>query len=191
MKPFVDDVRAAPEGWVGVSTINVCLFGYTRPGSGCLFCLWRFRPSAERRPLADREDDGERSKNDADHVDTARIMVRLRERPRRAMRNSPLTLVLSWRANVYLAGQSRVVDSRILAPSDMERLMSGRRPFGKAWLFATLICISFGSGAWAWGEEGHSIVAEIAQRRLSQNAAQAITQIPRTNPDATPIQRPR
>jgi hypothetical protein len=54
----------------------------------------------------------------------------------------------------------------------------------------TLICISFGSQAWAWGEEGHSIVAEIAQRRLSPNAAQAIIQILRTNPDATPYSTP-
>ncbi|MGH8737411.1 MAG: S1/P1 nuclease, partial [Burkholderiales bacterium] len=31
--------------------------------------------------------------------------------------------------------------------------------------------------AWAWGQEGHSIVAEIAQRRLSPAAAEEVEQL--------------
>lgn len=34
--------------------------------------------------------------------------------------------------------------------------------------------------AFAWGEEGHSIIAEIAQRRLTPQAAQAIVTILRS-----------
>lgn len=40
--------------------------------------------------------------------------------------------------------------------------------------------------AWAWGQEGHSIVAEIAQRRLSKDAASEIAKILATSPD-TPV----
>ncbi len=36
----------------------------------------------------------------------------------------------------------------------------------------------------AWGEEGHSIVAEIAQRRLSPGASDAIVKILKTDPNA-------
>jgi S1/P1 Nuclease len=68
--------------------------------------------------------------------------------------------------------------------------MTNRFPFAKSGIFLTLVFIIFSSEAWAWGEEGHSIVAEIAQRRLSQNAAQAITQILRANPNATPYPTP-
>jgi hypothetical protein len=53
--------------------------------------------------------------------------------------------------------------------------MGNRFPFAKRWIFLTFIFTIFASEALAWGEEGHSIVAEIAQRRLSQSAAQAIT----------------
>ncbi|MCC8957574.1 hypothetical protein H8B02_30290 [Bradyrhizobium sp. Pear77] len=53
--------------------------------------------------------------------------------------------------------------------------MSGRFKFAKRRILLSLILTLTTSNAWAWGEEGHSIVTEIAQRRLSQNAAQAIT----------------
>ncbi|KQV41225.1 S1/P1 nuclease [Rhizobium sp. Root1204] len=39
------------------------------------------------------------------------------------------------------------------------------------------LCLSFSSHAWAWGEEGHSIVAEIAQHRLSTAAAAGVDEI--------------
>jgi hypothetical protein len=68
--------------------------------------------------------------------------------------------------------------------------MSDRFPFAKSRIFLTLVFAIFASEAWAWGEEGHSIVAEIAQRRLSQSAAQAITQILRANPNATSYSTP-
>jgi hypothetical protein len=68
--------------------------------------------------------------------------------------------------------------------------MSGRLPPVKCCIFLTLIFTLFASRAWAWGEEGHSIIAEIAQRRLSQSAAQAITQILRANPNGTPYSTP-
>jgi hypothetical protein len=68
--------------------------------------------------------------------------------------------------------------------------MNARLPFLKCWIFLTLVFSIFASEAWAWGEEGHSIIAEIAQRRLSQSAAQAITQILRTNADATAYTTP-
>jgi hypothetical protein len=54
----------------------------------------------------------------------------------------------------------------------------------KRWAFLSLLFVLVPSDAWAWGEEGHSVVAEIAQRRLSSSAAQAIRQILRTNLDA-------
>jgi hypothetical protein len=47
------------------------------------------------------------------------------------------------------------------------------------------------SDAWAWGEEGHSVIAEIAQRRLSPSAAQAKTAILRANPNTPPYSTPR
>ncbi|QHP66422.1 hypothetical protein EI171_02740 [Bradyrhizobium sp. LCT2] len=68
--------------------------------------------------------------------------------------------------------------------------MGNRFPFSKSWIFLVLVFTIFASDAWAWGEEGHSIVAEIAQRRLSQNAAEAITQILRASPNATPYSTP-
>jgi S1/P1 Nuclease len=40
-----------------------------------------------------------------------------------------------------------------------------------------LLLSATASSAWGWGEEGHSIIAEIAQRRLSLGAAEAITKI--------------
>jgi hypothetical protein len=46
-----------------------------------------------------------------------------------------------------------------------------------------LFCLS-SQRAWCWGQEGHAIVAEIAQRRLSQSAAEAITRILKADPNA-------
>jgi hypothetical protein len=46
------------------------------------------------------------------------------------------------------------------------------------------------SRAWAWGEEGHSIIAEIAQRRLSPASAQAIARILDPNSAASPYTAP-
>jgi hypothetical protein len=60
----------------------------------------------------------------------------------------------------------------------------------KRWVFLSLLFTLVASDAWAWGEEGHSIVAEIAQRRLSPNAAQAITEILRANPNAPAYSTP-
>jgi hypothetical protein len=54
----------------------------------------------------------------------------------------------------------------------------------KRWIFLTMLLTLFASDAWAWGEEGHSVIAEIAQRRLSPGAAQAIVDILRSSPDA-------
>lgn len=71
-----------------------------------------------------------------------------------------------------------------------EGLMSGRLDFARRRIFLSLILALSSSNAWAWGEEGHSIVAEIAQRRLSQNAAQAITKILQSNPNATAYTTP-
>jgi hypothetical protein len=68
--------------------------------------------------------------------------------------------------------------------------MNGRLPSARRWIFLALFFSILSPEAWAWGEEGHSIIAEIAQRRLSQNAAQAITQILRASPDATPYTTP-
>jgi hypothetical protein len=61
--------------------------------------------------------------------------------------------------------------------------MSGRLPFMMRCIFLTLLLTFLTSEAWAWGEEGHSVIAEIAQRRLSPSAAQAITQILQSNPN--------
>ena len=50
-----------------------------------------------------------------------------------------------------------------------------------------IVVLLFGataSEAGAWGEEGHSIVAEVAQRRLSPTAAEAITGILNADPNA-------
>ena len=50
-----------------------------------------------------------------------------------------------------------------------------------------IVVLLFGataSEAGAWGEEGHSIVAEVAQRRLSSTAAEAITGILNADPNA-------
>jgi S1/P1 Nuclease len=68
--------------------------------------------------------------------------------------------------------------------------MSNRFPAMKCWILLTVVLSSFASEAWAWGEEGHSIIAEIAQRRLSQDAAKAVTQILGTNPKATSYSTP-
>ena len=43
----------------------------------------------------------------------------------------------------------------------------------RTWFSVLLLCVPLGQ-AWAWGQEGHAIVAEIAQRRLSPTAAAAI-----------------
>ena len=51
----------------------------------------------------------------------------------------------------------------------------------KRWIFLGLLFTLVASDAWAWGEEGHSVIAEIAQRRLSPAAAQTITGILRAN----------
>jgi hypothetical protein len=39
-----------------------------------------------------------------------------------------------------------------------------------------LTCVSIGE-ALAWGSEGHSVIAEIAQRRLSPDASAAVAQV--------------
>jgi S1/P1 Nuclease len=51
-------------------------------------------------------------------------------------------------------------------------------------IFLAMLLTLFASDAWTWGEEGHSAIAEIAQRRLSPSAAQAIVDILRSRPDA-------
>ena len=43
-------------------------------------------------------------------------------------------------------------------------------------LSATL-AVALGGQALAWGQEGHSIIAEIAQRRLSPEAARSVEQL--------------
>jgi S1/P1 Nuclease len=68
--------------------------------------------------------------------------------------------------------------------------MGSPRAFLGCWILLPLIFNVFPSEAWAWGEEGHSIVAEIAQRRLSQVAASAVTQILRSNPNAAAYSTP-
>jgi hypothetical protein len=40
-----------------------------------------------------------------------------------------------------------------------------------------LLCLSFPAAAFAWGEEGHAIIAEIAQRRLSPQAAATVEKL--------------
>lgn len=47
------------------------------------------------------------------------------------------------------------------------------RAFGLSWLFSFALI----SSAFAWGPEGHFIIAEIAQRRLSPEAASAVEQL--------------
>ena len=47
----------------------------------------------------------------------------------------------------------------------------------KTFLTAIAISCCFGSAAHAWGEEGHAIITEIAQRRLTDEARAAITNI--------------
>jgi hypothetical protein len=51
-------------------------------------------------------------------------------------------------------------------------------------VLSVIFACNCSADAFAWGEEGHSIVAEIAQRRLSSNAAQAITRILNPNSSA-------
>jgi hypothetical protein len=46
-----------------------------------------------------------------------------------------------------------------------------------AWAVAFVFSLLFNGAAWAWGEEGHSIVAEIAQRRLNDKAAAKVAVI--------------
>ena len=46
-----------------------------------------------------------------------------------------------------------------------------RRGGPAAWAVAFVLALLCHGSAWAWGEEGHSIVAEIAQRRLNDRAA--------------------
>jgi len=43
--------------------------------------------------------------------------------------------------------------------------------------FAALLILAFVESAWAWGSEGHSIVAEIAQRRLTPNAERMVARL--------------
>jgi hypothetical protein len=52
--------------------------------------------------------------------------------------------------------------------------------------FGLLLLVALPQKAIAWGPEGHSIVAEIAQRRLSKQAADAIAKILAPTPD-TPV----
>jgi hypothetical protein len=52
--------------------------------------------------------------------------------------------------------------------------------------FGLLLLVALPQQAIAWGPEGHSIVAEIAQRRLSKEAADAIAKILAPKPD-TPV----
>jgi hypothetical protein len=39
---------------------------------------------------------------------------------------------------------------------------------------SAILAVAFGGQALAWGQEGHSIIAEIAQRRLSPEAARSV-----------------
>ena len=39
---------------------------------------------------------------------------------------------------------------------------------------SAILAVAFGGQALAWGQEGHSIIAEIAQRRLSPEAARGV-----------------
>jgi len=47
----------------------------------------------------------------------------------------------------------------------------------KAFCLAAVLAVAPLHQAWAWGQEGHSIVAEIAQRRLSPAAADAVNRL--------------
>jgi hypothetical protein len=47
----------------------------------------------------------------------------------------------------------------------------------KAFCIAAVLALTPLHQAWAWGQEGHSIVAEIAQRRLSPAAADAVNRL--------------
>ena len=42
---------------------------------------------------------------------------------------------------------------------------------------SAMLAVTFGGQALAWGQEGHSIIAEIAQRRLSPEAARSVEQL--------------
>jgi hypothetical protein len=42
---------------------------------------------------------------------------------------------------------------------------------------SAILAVAFGGQALAWGQEGHSIIAEIAQRRLSPEAARSVGQL--------------
>src|SRR6476619_7134304 len=42
---------------------------------------------------------------------------------------------------------------------------------------SAILVVAFGGHALAWGKEGHSIIAEIAQRRLSPEAARSVGQL--------------
>src|SRR5262245_37669267 len=47
----------------------------------------------------------------------------------------------------------------------------------KAVCVAVLVSLAPLGQAWAWGQEGHSIVAEIAQRRLNEASAAAVSKL--------------
>jgi hypothetical protein len=59
----------------------------------------------------------------------------------------------------------------------MSRVLRALAACALALASSGLLTTASTSVAWAWGEEGHSVVAEIAQRRLSPKAAQAVTKI--------------
>jgi len=42
---------------------------------------------------------------------------------------------------------------------------------------SAILAVAFNGQALAWGQEGHSIIAEIAQRRLSPDAARGVEQL--------------
>lgn len=46
-----------------------------------------------------------------------------------------------------------------------------------AWVVACVFSVLFQGTAWAWGEEGHSIIAELAQRRLNDRAAAKVASL--------------
>jgi hypothetical protein len=51
------------------------------------------------------------------------------------------------------------------------------------WIVSLCFIVGFSQQALAWGQEGHAIVAEVAQRRLSKEASDAIAKV--LNPDGT------
>jgi len=59
---------------------------------------------------------------------------------------------------------------------NMQIRRSARGPIRRALMSFCLLALST-SSAWAWGQEGHSIIAEIAQRRLSPKATAEVARL--------------